>query len=100
MNHASGPSSNGLTRRRPLMRIDRSRFFILTTALAAASGCTVINEQNADGGNAADTGTAVDSGTGDATLDSGTGSDTAPSETSSETSSEVSSETSSDADAS
>jgi hypothetical protein len=81
------------------MRIDRSRFFIFTTALAAASGCTVINEQNADGGGATDTGTAVDSGTGDATLDSGTGSDTAPSETSSETSSEASTDASTDADA-
>ena len=69
------------------MRIDRSRFFILTTALAAASGCTVINEQSADSGAATDSGTTTDSGGGDATLDSGT--DTAPGETSSETSSEA-----------
>src|SRR5438128_792288 len=89
-----GPSSNGLTRRRHLMRIDRSRFLVMTTALAAASGCTVIDETSADTGVPAADSSSSDSGVGDATVDSTA--DSSPSETSSETSSEASSETSSE----
>jgi hypothetical protein len=95
VNVARGVTSNAHFEEAPLMRIDRSRFFILTTALAAASGCTVINNEQAADGGGTDSGTTADSGTGDATLGDSS-SDTAPSETSSETSSEVSSETSSD----
>jgi hypothetical protein len=77
------------------MRIDRSRFLILTTALAAAGGCTVINNDNADA-TATDSGTSSDSGSGDATLETST--DTAPGETRGETSSETSSEAATDGD--
>ena len=48
------------------MNIDRSRFLVLTAALAAASsatGCTIIDERGQDAGGTSDTGSNDDTGT-------------------------------------
>ncbi len=57
------------------MQIDRSRFLLLTAALAASTGCTIINNNAADSGSGpVDTGTtSVDTGSGEtSTADTGT----------------------------